>query len=124
MIRRPPGSTRTDTLFPYTTLFRSQRVLNCTQIGCVPGESDRAGAIGKSPACLMLEPGPQTAVPVKLAPVFFQRCTGEGALFQGNQISIVQIDIKPVVGSQSKRRSILQVDVNTFGLQVSNIDKL
>src|SRR3546814_5878073 len=25
MIRRPPGSTRTDTLFPYTTLFRSVR---------------------------------------------------------------------------------------------------
>src|SRR3546814_5102165 len=27
MIRRPPRSTRTDTLFPYTTLFRSQPVL-------------------------------------------------------------------------------------------------
>src|SRR3546814_15667182 len=26
MIRRPPGSTRTDTLFPYTTLFRSLHV--------------------------------------------------------------------------------------------------
>src|SRR3546814_6622656 len=26
MIRRPPRSTRTDTLFPYTTLFRSGRV--------------------------------------------------------------------------------------------------
>src|SRR3546814_3736071 len=25
MIRRPPISTRTDTLFPYTTLFRSRR---------------------------------------------------------------------------------------------------
>src|SRR3546814_3646117 len=25
MTRRPPGSTRTDTLFPYTTLFRSHR---------------------------------------------------------------------------------------------------
>src|SRR3546814_6137828 len=25
MIRRPPRSTRTDTLFPYTTLFRSAR---------------------------------------------------------------------------------------------------
>src|SRR3546814_15659444 len=25
MIRRPPGSTLTDTLFPYTTLFRSDR---------------------------------------------------------------------------------------------------
>src|SRR3546814_17489666 len=27
MIRRPPVSTRTDTLFPYTTLFRSGHVL-------------------------------------------------------------------------------------------------
>src|SRR3546814_3442140 len=27
MIRRPPRSTRTDTLFPYTTLFRSSVVL-------------------------------------------------------------------------------------------------
>src|SRR3546814_8951072 len=36
MIRRPPRSTRTDTLFPYTTLFRSapprrsKCVLNCS----------------------------------------------------------------------------------------------
>src|SRR3546814_2427044 len=28
MIRRPPRSTRTDTLFPYTTLFRSHRAVN------------------------------------------------------------------------------------------------
>src|SRR3546814_7014268 len=27
MIRRPPRSTRTDTLFPYTTLFRSMRLV-------------------------------------------------------------------------------------------------
>src|SRR3546814_5985489 len=27
MIRRPPRSTRTDTLFPYTTLFRSTRAI-------------------------------------------------------------------------------------------------
>src|SRR3546814_18542147 len=27
MVRRPPGSTRPDTLFPYTTLFRSTRAL-------------------------------------------------------------------------------------------------
>src|SRR3546814_11855904 len=26
MLRRPPRSTRTDTLFPYTTLFRSERL--------------------------------------------------------------------------------------------------
>src|SRR3546814_1711353 len=29
MIRRPPGSTRTDTLFPYTTLFRSYNKVDC-----------------------------------------------------------------------------------------------
>src|SRR3546814_9195825 len=29
MIRRPPRSTRTYTLFPYTTLFRSHRALLC-----------------------------------------------------------------------------------------------
>src|SRR3546814_6472675 len=29
MIRRPPRSTRTDTLFPYTTLFRSREPALC-----------------------------------------------------------------------------------------------
>src|SRR3546814_3219293 len=29
MIRRPPRSTRTDTLFPYTTLFRSDAGQQC-----------------------------------------------------------------------------------------------
>src|SRR3546814_2298891 len=39
MIRRPPRSTRTDTLFPYTTLFRSRvRVLGYRQArGRQPG---------------------------------------------------------------------------------------
>src|SRR3546814_16154937 len=32
MIRRPPRSTRTDTLFPYTTLFRSIRNVYCVSI--------------------------------------------------------------------------------------------
>src|SRR3546814_2164437 len=31
MIRRPPRSTRTDTLFPYTTLFRSNRSIGVAQ---------------------------------------------------------------------------------------------
>src|SRR3546814_16337292 len=33
MIRRPPRSTRTDTLFPYTTLFRSYYELCCKRSG-------------------------------------------------------------------------------------------
>src|SRR6056297_1679174 len=36
MIRRPPRSTRTDTLFPYTTLFRSTQSMcvNSGSLGC------------------------------------------------------------------------------------------
>src|SRR3546814_8003187 len=32
MIRRPPRSTRTDTLFPYTTLFRSSLGVSCDYV--------------------------------------------------------------------------------------------
>src|SRR3546814_20350925 len=42
MIRRPPRSTRTDTLFPYTTLFRSASWL-CASVRAVP-EKGRANA--------------------------------------------------------------------------------
>src|SRR3546814_17588520 len=35
MIRRPPRSTRTDTLFPYTTLFRSEALDEAIREGAV-----------------------------------------------------------------------------------------
>src|SRR3546814_8223439 len=41
MIRRPPRSTRTDTLFPYTTLFRSQ----AEALGRLPGLADWCVAV-------------------------------------------------------------------------------
>src|SRR3546814_3911759 len=41
MIRRPPRSTRTDTLFPYTTLFRSRkRLAKDAPIPCVVRAAD------------------------------------------------------------------------------------
>src|SRR3546814_9138848 len=51
MIRRPPRSTRTDTLFPYTTLFRSRAIasmnLDPIEIGIVPESgANRAGLVG------------------------------------------------------------------------------
>src|SRR3546814_15855735 len=47
MIRRPPRSTRTDTLFPYTTLFRSFRY-GC-EAGLLPIDVavDRLGLISR-----------------------------------------------------------------------------
>src|SRR3546814_13643173 len=35
MIRRPPRSTRTDTLFPYTTLFRSRFLIELERLNPV-----------------------------------------------------------------------------------------
>src|SRR3546814_4959223 len=55
MIRRPPRSTRTDTLFPYTTLFRS---------ACAVPDPGRTGAPyrqygpqARPGACLWVGPG-------------------------------------------------------------------
>src|SRR3546814_2857505 len=42
MIRRPPSSTRTDTLFPYTTLFRSAERLVRTALAAA-GQQDWQG---------------------------------------------------------------------------------
>src|SRR3546814_16099390 len=50
MIRRPPRSTRTDTLFPYTTLFRSrhraehgvvEHALHAVAVTRIPGDAQQ-----------------------------------------------------------------------------------
>src|SRR3546814_11180672 len=58
MIRRPPRSTRTDTLFPYTTLFRSY-LLSIRRTA--DGQSTRdSGAPG-------IPPSPRAAIAVEVA---------------------------------------------------------
>src|SRR3546814_6853236 len=44
MIRPPPRSTRTDTLFPYTTLFRSPRII--AELGFLQLDEARALQLG------------------------------------------------------------------------------
>src|SRR3546814_4724196 len=65
MIRRPPRSTRTDTLFPYTTLFRSTPNISARMrhvggaLSSAPGASAAAGigsalgsAVGRASSAL------------------------------------------------------------------------
>src|SRR3546814_18927045 len=47
MIRRPPRSTRTDTLFPYTTLFRSEYRLDVQAAAAGAGQAHRDPAKGR-----------------------------------------------------------------------------
>src|SRR3546814_12181194 len=61
MIRRPPRSTRTDTLFPYTTLFRSalSRFLHWLSVEAPSGSltemaaADRLQALREDTGCLV-----------------------------------------------------------------------
>src|SRR3546814_2631730 len=46
MIRRPPRSTRTDTLFPYTTLFRSGLVRDLNTSMFAAGSTVYSSALG------------------------------------------------------------------------------
>src|SRR3546814_4238017 len=56
MIRRPPRSTRTDTLFPYTTLFRSDCLEDGTKV-------DKAFFKGLKGADQILTPAPEELLP-------------------------------------------------------------
>src|SRR3546814_12271939 len=73
MIRRPPRSTRTDTLFPYTTLFRSPAL-------AAPIESDgfvcdlyRALAFSVGELSVGRAPAPGSAVPGRSTSRFRKR---------------------------------------------------
>src|SRR3546814_5660621 len=52
MIRRPPRSTRTDTLFPYTTLFRSYTDAKCTETTAACTDGDQLPSVPKIAAAM------------------------------------------------------------------------
>src|SRR3546814_4894677 len=71
MIRRPPRSTRTDTLFPYTTLCRSLRVIYAASLPD-PGELakriEAGGISAMPPAPTGTTGGPEPAAALAEAP--------------------------------------------------------
>src|SRR3546814_7648138 len=52
MIRRPPRSTRTDTLFPYTTLFRSLMAADCKAVRIAITRPEPCSEAYHGPDCL------------------------------------------------------------------------
>src|SRR3546814_20922978 len=86
MIRRPPRSTRTDTLFPYTTLFRSTVPLEgealpssdfCEKLLEMPGQGrNRAG-----PGTSLAEANEEEKSTMKMKPQKRETFDREGYLF-------------------------------------------
>src|SRR3546814_1200760 len=68
MIRRPPRSTRTDTLFPYTTLFRSQAADDDAAVLVEHGCERRAARVGRQ-ATVGLEAVGEIAIDAAQDPV-------------------------------------------------------
>src|SRR3546814_15350089 len=85
MMRRPPRSTRTDTLFPYTTLFRSQADGDAVAIPLVsarPGGEAQDIGPGQRLAFDIAEHPVQRRVLVEIAAAIDDAVAG--AMLQGN----------------------------------------
>src|SRR3546814_4829536 len=94
MIRRPPRSTRTDTLFPYTTLFRST--------GPVEAQRGLRVELERQALGIAIEDAGQTAYPGRVAlrgeaQAFDARVRGQRAAADAGNGDIVQDRVRPGV---------------------------
>src|SRR3546814_10178318 len=106
MIRRPPRSTRTDTLFPYTTLFRSIRTLRPGGLlilqGFTPAQLGRSSG-GPPDITMLSETGMLTADYSGLVPVHCAKninTLDEGQTNQGEAVEIDLVMRKPQANDQ------------------------
>src|SRR3546814_5028018 len=114
MIRRPPRSTRTDTLFPYTTLFRSKarsaRTAPRPRSAAVPSDQDRCSDDG---------PVARTAVMVRALSVMFIRRSEEhtSELQSLMRISYAVFCLKKTNHKQTSKAATRQSQRNTATTQ-------
>src|SRR3546814_15642688 len=96
MIRRPPRSTRTDTLFPYTTLFRSKRHAAVVEVG--GGDRDVAQAGNSENEEVLLRACVQETAEVDLADV---AAAGEVVGKDADLLEQVSAEIAPLVAAHA-----------------------
>src|SRR3546814_5970140 len=122
MIRRPPRSTRTDTLFPYTTLFRSDPAV-LDQVGFVHREHELARgdvdlAAGEVDGVQPLLDGPQDLLRLGGA----RRHEGIGHA----RHRVVRVALAPAVAARSEEhtselQSLMRISYAVFCLKKKTI---
>src|SRR3546814_818063 len=102
MIRRPPRSTRTDTLFPYTTLFRSLQFFNVVGTGIPNTAPDfpTRQSIGVNAADMTIQGVEVEAVVIPIAGLSF---SFNGAYTDTN---IDKVQVPPIGGLTLTRSQI------------------
>src|SRR3546814_2468869 len=93
MIRRPPKSTRTDTLFPYTTLFRSKSLIKAGAAACHIEDQVGAKRCGHRPGKEIVTQGEtvdrvKAAADAKTDPDFFLIARTDAIQAQGVDAAI------------------------------------
>src|SRR3546814_7629355 len=121
MIRRPPRSTRTDTLCPYTTLFRSELVVllplvtphrgALLQVGVVPAAEHPVGALRQ---VQLKHPGHATGE--ELAVVADQHHATAQALDEGFQ-PLKTVEVERSEEHTSELQSLMRISYAVFCLK-------
>src|SRR3546814_5534786 len=123
MIRRPPRSTRTDTLLPYTTLFRSNNALTF-DFGYIINDNWNARLIVGIPPTTKVT-GAGTLPPILLGRVQYAP-TVLSATYNLPQMGLV----RPYVGAginrseehTSELQSLMRISYAVFCLKTNTID--
>src|SRR3546814_955965 len=111
MIRRPPRSTRTDTLFPYTTLFRSNVGYLSTRIGDGESSIDIMNRTNGNPEYTVFKPWVQLpsncVVPTAVAESWLDSTatTGQDFAVRGGTGGILGAFMRPPIDPATDRKS-------------------
>src|SRR3546814_5595905 len=110
MIRRPPRSTRTDTLFPYTTLFRSHPVQEpCEHQRHRPAAGGALGPMG----------GPTMEEATTLVTPQMEASKGVWHSFE-TSFPITATDIRRSEEHTSELQSLMRISYAVFCLKIKN----
>src|SRR3546814_8387842 len=120
MIRRPPRSTRTDTLFPYTTLFRSQKCCLLCRRRLRPyhrrntdhGRRHASGVLAACGAIVYLSPAPlKTTSPLRGGQKFARSEEHTSELQSLMRISYAVFCLKKKKNHSAKHKSNITISI-------------
>src|SRR3546814_6298711 len=107
MTRRPPRSTRTDTLFPYTTLFRSRIKIDRSFIAAMRGSPDAQAIV-----VAIVRLGESLAMPI----------TAEGVEDEATAIELTRLGCSKGRSEEhtSELQSLMRISYAVFCLKKKN----